>query len=217
MSDIITNLKSPLNINHSNHQNQALSSLGNRMEAADLIERCSSGSHRSMASSPASTSVRSSHQQHSGRFCHSEQPQTAIVAASSSEPVAEQPRVKKISLEEAQQFRKEVLDPQFPEMADHETTETTVFISSHVTTRNGSETKSGTGSDSKSNGSCDSKTRQNDEVFLDVSDLINDEPSLLLTNGLERNGSRRNSTRKISRLNSASFHSNCSYGGGTPC
>ena len=109
------------------------------------------------------------------------------MAASSSEPVAEQPRVKKISLEEAQQFRKEVLDPQFPEMADHETTETTVFISSHVTaTRNGSETKSGTGSDSKSNGSGDSKTRQNDEVFLDVSDLINDEPSLLLTNGLER-------------------------------
>ena len=117
----------------------------------------------------------------------SEQPQTAVVAASSSEPVAEQPRVKKISLEEAQQFRKEVLDPQFPEMADHETTETTVFISGHVTTRKGSETKSGTGSDSKSNGSGDSKTRQNDEVFLDVSDLINDEqPSLLLTNGLER-------------------------------
>ena len=118
---------------------------------------------------------------------HSEQPQTAVVAASSSEPVAEQPRVKKISLEEAQQFRKEVLDPQFPEMADHETTETTVFISNHVTaTRNGSETKSGTGSDSKSNGSGDSKTRQNDEVFLDVSDLINDEPSLILTNGLEK-------------------------------
>ena len=41
-----SSLKSPLNINHSNHQNQALSSLGNRMEAADLIERCSSGSHR---------------------------------------------------------------------------------------------------------------------------------------------------------------------------
>ena len=118
---------------------------------------------------------------------HSEQPQTAVVAASSSEPVAEQPRVKKISLEEAQQFRKEVLDPQFPEMADHDTTENTVFISNHVTSRNGSESKSGTGSDSKSNGSgSDSKTRQNDEVFLDVSDLINDEPSLLLTNGLER-------------------------------
>ena len=90
------------------------------------------------------------------------------MAASSSEPVAEQPRVKKISLEEAQQFRKEVLDPQFPEMADHDTTETTVFISNHVTaTRNGS--------DSKSNGSSDSKTCQNDEVFLDVSDLIHDQ------------------------------------------
>ena len=105
---------------------------------------------------------------------HSEQPQTAVVAASSSEPVAEQPRVKKISLEEAQQFRKEVLDPQFPEMTDHDTTETTVFISNHVTSRNGSESKSGTGSDSKSTGS-DSKTLHNDEVFLDVSELIHDQ------------------------------------------
>ena len=41
-----SSLKSPLNINHSNHQNETLSSLGNRMEAVDLIERCSSGSHR---------------------------------------------------------------------------------------------------------------------------------------------------------------------------
>ena len=96
------------------------------------------------------------------------------MAASSSEPVAEQPRVKKISLEEAQQFRKEVLDPQFPEMADHDTTENTVFISNHVTSRNGSESKSGTGSDSKSTGS-DSKTLHNDEVFLDVSELIHDQ------------------------------------------
>ena len=100
----------PLVINH-NH-------LSNRMEAADLIERCSSGS-RSMASSP-SMSV---------------QPLTASAASAASasnSEVTEGPRVKKISLEEAQQFRKEVLDPQFPEpsastSSDYEAE--TVFIS----------------------------------------------------------------------------------------
>ena len=89
------------------------------MEAADLIERCSSNGSRSMASSP-SMSV---------------QPLTASAASAASasnSEVTEGPRVKKISLEEAQQFRKEVLDPQFPEpsastSSDYEAE--TVFIS----------------------------------------------------------------------------------------
>ena len=99
----------PLVINH-NH-------LSNRMEAADLIERCSSNGSRSMASSP-SMSV---------------QPLTASAASAASasnSEVTEGPRVKKISLEEAQQFRKEVLDPQFSEANE----EMAVFISGdHVT------------------------------------------------------------------------------------
>ena len=138
----------PLVINH-NH-------LSNRMEAADLIERCSSGS-RSMASSP-SMSV---------------QPLTA--SASNSEET-EGPRVKKISLEEAQQFRKEVLDPQFPEPSppsDYEAE--TVFIS------------------------------ENSAPELRELPLLHDEP--LILNG-------KQSRRKISRLNSASFRS-CQSG--TPC
>ena len=65
-----------------------------------------------MASSPASTSQA--------------QPPTA----GASNDQIEQPRVKKISLEEAQQFRKEVLDPQFSEANE----EMAVFISGdHVT------------------------------------------------------------------------------------
>ena len=141
----------PLVINH-NH-------LSNRMEAADLIERCSSGS-RSMASSP-SMSV---------------QPLTASAASNSEE--TEGPRVKKISLEEAQQFRKEVLDPQFPEpsastSSDYEAE--TVFIS------------------------------ENSAPELRELPLLHDEP--LILNG-------KQSRRKISRLNSASFRS-CQSG--TPC
>ena len=69
---------------------------------------------RSMASSPASTSQA--------------QPPTA----GASNDQIEQPRVKKISLEEAQQFRKEVLDPQFSEANE----EMAVFISENSVTNN---------------------------------------------------------------------------------
>jgi len=114
--------------------------------------------------------------------------------------VIEPPRVKKISLEEAQQFRKEVLDPQFSEANE----EMAVFISEgHVTHDDDHET-SYQGINSLVSKTVliplqiTTKCRLADSRELP---LIHDEP-------LGR--------KKISRLNSASFHSNYSNGG-TQC
>lgn len=75
------------------------------METADLIERCGSGSPKSMASQPSASS---SHHSNEGE-------NLGLVPLKAEVP----PRVKKISLEEAEQYRKDVLDPEFPEERQH--------------------------------------------------------------------------------------------------